>query len=78
VRESEQQRIGPVTMTDPRVENHALGLELQLGELVDQLEWAQDQGRDGDADRLRTEIAALQTELAATADQLGGNWPIAG
>jgi hypothetical protein len=64
-------------MTDPRIANHAVGLELQLGELVDQLEWARDQGRDGDADRLSAEIAELHTELARTADQLSG-WPIAG
>jgi hypothetical protein len=65
-------------MTDPRIENHAVGLELQLGELVEQLEWAQEQGRAGDADHIRSEITALHIELAATADQLGGNWPIAG
>jgi hypothetical protein len=56
-------------MTDPRIENHAVGVELQLVELVDQLEWAQDQGRDGDAQRLRAEIEQLQAELAATAER---------
>ncbi|MCU1463682.1 MAG: hypothetical protein JWO37_3757 [Acidimicrobiales bacterium] len=63
-------------MADPRIENHALGLELQLGELVDQLEWAQDQGRDSDADRLRAEIVELQAELAATADKRATSWPL--
>jgi hypothetical protein len=65
-------------MTDPRIENHATGVELQLVELVDQLEWAQDQGRDGDMDRLRSEIDDLQAELAATADRLSAGWPLAG
>ena len=78
MRESDERRVKPAAMIDPRIENHAVGLELQLGELVDQLEWAQHQGRDRDADRLRSEIAGLQTELAATADQLGRGWPIAG
>jgi hypothetical protein len=61
-------------MTDPRIENHAVGVELQLVELVDQLEWAREQGRDGDVDRLRSEIDELQAELAETADWLGASW----
>ncbi|MCU1461524.1 MAG: hypothetical protein JWO37_1599 [Acidimicrobiales bacterium] len=65
-------------MTDPRIENHAVGVELQLVELVEQLEWAQDQGRDGDVTRLRAEIDELQAELAATAEKLGAGWRIAG
>jgi hypothetical protein len=65
-------------MTDPRIENHAVGVELQLVELVDQLEWAQDQGRDGDVQRIRTEIAELQAELAATAERLAAGWRAAG
>jgi hypothetical protein len=65
-------------MTDPRIENHAVGVELQLVELVDQLEWAQDQGRDGDVTRLRAEIDELQAELASTAEQLGASWRMTG
>jgi hypothetical protein len=57
-------------MTDPRIENHAVGVELQLVELVDQCAWAEAQGRDADANRLRSEIAELQSELAATVEQL--------
>ena len=65
-------RHGESTLNDPRIENHAVGLDLQLVELVDQLEWALDQGREGDADRLRSEIAELQAELAATSEQIAG------
>ena len=57
-------------MTDPRLEDHATGLELQLIELVEQQERAAVQHRDGDADRLQREIDALRAELAATAEQL--------
>lgn len=59
-------------MTDPRLQDHAVGVELQLAELVDQLGWAQSQGRDDDVVRLRREIADLQSELAETAERLTG------
>jgi hypothetical protein len=65
-------------VTDPRIQDHAVGVELQLAELVDQLDWAQSQGRDGDAARIRFEIAELQGELAATAERLANGWPLAG
>jgi len=57
-------------MTDPRMEDHAVGLELQLVELVEQKQRAEVQGREDDAARLETEIEPLQFELAATAEQL--------
>ncbi len=57
-------------MTDPRLEDHATGLELQLIELVEQQERARVQHRDSDADRLQKEIDALRSELAATAERL--------
>lgn len=57
-------------MTDPRLEDHATGLELQIIELVEQQERARVQHRDGDADRLQREIDSLRGELAATAEEL--------
>lgn len=57
-------------MTDPRMEDHAVGLELQLVELVEQKQRAEIQGRDVDAARLDTQIEPLQFELAATAERL--------
>ncbi len=57
-------------MTDPRLEDHATGLELQLIELVEQQERALVQHREEDAARLQREIDALRSELAATAEQL--------
>ncbi len=55
-------------MTDPRLEDHVVGLELQLVELVEQRKRAEVQNRPGDAARLAQQIAAVQQELAATAE----------
>ncbi|MDQ4133734.1 MAG: hypothetical protein M3179_11140 [Actinomycetota bacterium] len=57
-------------MTDPRLEDHVVGLELQLVELVEQEQRAEIQGRAADAARLENEIQALQFELAETAERL--------
>jgi len=57
-------------MTDPRMEDHVVGLELQLVELVEQKQRAEVQGRDADSARLDRQIEPLQLELAATAEQL--------
>ena len=57
-------------MTNPRLEDHVVGLELQLVELVEQRERAEVQGRRGDAQQLQQEIDSLQAELAASAEQL--------
>ena len=55
-------------MTDPRLEDHVVGLELQLVELVEEQHRAETQYRPDDAARLEPEIAAMQQELAATAE----------
>jgi hypothetical protein len=55
-------------MADFRPADHAMGLELQLDELIEQRERARVQGRPADAARLEGEIAALQAELALTAE----------
>jgi hypothetical protein len=57
-------------MTDPRLEDHVVGLELQLVELVEQQHRAAAQYRPDDARRLEVQIAAVQQELAATAEAL--------
>lgn len=57
-------------MGNPRIEDHLVGLELQLVELVENKQRADVQGRAGDAANLEAEIALLQLELAATADKL--------
>ena len=51
-------------MIDPRPGDKALGLELQIVELVEQHERAVVQGRRADAERMEPEIDRLQTELA--------------
>ena len=55
-------------MTNPRLEDHLVGLELQLVELVEQRERARVQHRPGDAVRIQGEIEALQEEMARTAE----------
>jgi hypothetical protein len=55
---------------DPRLADHAFGLELQLTELVEQRQRALVQDRKADANRLQTLIDALQAELVQTAEQL--------
>ena len=57
-------------MHDPRLEDHALGIELQLAELVDQAERARVQGLDDEVKAIQAEMARLQEELAETADQV--------
>lgn len=49
-----------------RAEDHALGLELQLIELVEQQTRARLQHRDADVSAAQQEIDALQEELART------------
>ncbi|MEN3316367.1 MAG: hypothetical protein V7605_2601 [Acidimicrobiaceae bacterium] len=55
-------------MSDPRLEDHVVGLELQLVELVEQQHRAQTQYRPDEAARLESQIAAIQAELAAGAE----------
>ncbi len=57
-------------MTDPRLEDHAVGVELQLTELVEKRERALVQGRNEQAEELTVEIEALQADLAATAERI--------
>ena len=57
-------------MTDPRLEDHLVGLELQLVEQVEQRERATVQHRAADAARIEKEIAALTEEMARTADKI--------
>ena len=59
-------------VTDPRMEDHAVGVELQLTELVEKRERALVQGRTDRAEELTTEIEVLQAELAATAERIAG------
>ena len=56
-------------MISVRDGDHALGLELQIEELVEQQRRAELQGRTEDAQRLGAEISALQLELADTAER---------
>jgi hypothetical protein len=59
-------------MSDPRLEDHAIGVELQIGELVEKLERAEVQGRHAQVPGLQAEIERLQDELARTADAITG------
>lgn len=57
-------------MTDPRLEDHAVGLELQIVELVERRERALVQGDVSAATGIQREIDALQAELATTAEAI--------
>ncbi|MBW3668172.1 MAG: hypothetical protein KY443_03065 [Actinobacteria bacterium] len=57
-------------MTDPRLADHEMGLELQIVELVEQRTRAEVQGRTEDAARIQAEIEALQVEMASTAERI--------
>ncbi len=58
-------------MTDPRLEDHVVGLELQLVELVERHKQAQSLvGGEEEVAALEAEIASLQAELAASAELL--------
>jgi hypothetical protein len=57
-------------MVDPRLADHAMGIELQLEELTEQRLRATVQGREADARQLENEIRDLHTELAATVEQM--------
>ncbi len=48
--------------------DHAMGLELQIVELVEQQARARVQHRNQDAEALEDEIGELRAELAATAE----------
>jgi hypothetical protein len=55
---------------DPRLEDHLVGVELQIVELVEQRERATVQHDTEEAKRIQAEIDALQSELAATAEKI--------
>ena len=54
-------------MHDPKLEDHVVGLELQIVELVEQRERATVQHDEAEAARIQREIDALQAEMAQTA-----------
>lgn len=57
-------------MADPRLEDHAVGVELQLTELNEERERARVQGRPERMRELEVEIDALRDDLADTADKI--------
>lgn len=57
-------------MTDPQLEDHVTGLELQIVELVEQRERARVQGDATTAERIQREIDELQAEMVQTAEAI--------
>jgi hypothetical protein len=55
-------------MMDPRLEDHAVGLELQIVELEERRQRAVVQGRTEDASRFDKELDTLRSELVNTAE----------
>ena len=60
------------SMTDPRLEDHAIGVELQITELVERIERARVQGRLDRVVELQAQVDVLQDDLARTADSIAG------
>lgn len=69
---SDQHRLERAEMTDPRLEDHLTGLELQLVDLEERRKRASVQGRTEDAAGFARQIEELQKEMAATAEQISG------
>jgi uncharacterized membrane protein len=57
-------------MHNPRLEDHAVGVELQMVELVEQQQRAIVQERHDDAARIQREIDALRDEMTRTAEKI--------
>ncbi len=57
-------------MHDPKLEDHVVGLELQIVELVEQHERATVQHDDAEAARIQSEIDVLQAEMVTTAEAI--------
>jgi hypothetical protein len=57
-------------MTDPRLADHMVGLELQMIELEERRQRAEVQGDRVAQARLVTEIDQLRAEMATTAEHL--------
>jgi hypothetical protein len=57
-------------MVDPRLADHAQGLELQLVDLVARRDQALHDGWRGEAETIDSDIEEVQAELAATASRL--------
>ena len=57
-------------MADILLEDHLVGIELQVVELVEQRERAEVQGRADDVTRIQREIDGLYAEMAKTTEQI--------
>lgn len=60
---------------NPRLEDRAMGLELQLEELVERQKRADQQGFAAESGRLQSEISSLQAELVSTAERIASEEP---
>ena len=58
------------SMNDPRLEDHALGVELQITELVERIERARVQGRLDRMVELQAQVEVLQDDLVRTAETI--------
>lgn len=59
-------------MSDPRLGDHAIGIELRIEESVTQRLWAEREGWTDVVRSLELEIAELYAELADTAERVAG------
>jgi hypothetical protein len=59
-----------MTDVDPRLQDHAVGLELEIVELARQADQAAQEGWPDEEARLRKELETLYVELASVAERL--------
>jgi len=59
-----------VVEVDPQLQDHAVGLELEIVELARKADQAAQEGWPDEEARLRRELNVLYVELAAVADRL--------
>ena len=59
-------------MTNPCLEDHAIGVELQITDLVERIERARVQGRFDRVAELQPQLDELHDDLARTANAIAG------
>lgn len=62
-----------MTFLDSRCLDRAMGLELEANDLEDQLEWAEEQGRIEDAERLRAQLGDVLNHLGDVVESAIGH-----
>jgi hypothetical protein len=60
---------------DAHAVDRAMGLELEANDIEDQLEWAEEQGRIEDVERLQQQLSDVLSQLADVIESALGHRP---